>query len=904
MNPSFPSQAHSLDGSAANGAIHNGRQRNFQHLKLDVGGAKAQTDGFDDSANIDPNLLALSVKAIEMSAKKLPNSANGVSDTGNGNQVDLLNSSRLAGEWAEDSSGLLGMKYEPQLDNNSGEAPQYQNPWSVQDFHGNGAYVGYGGQVVTPPMDQGPLSDNFSQAAYVHYPQSMQSPIHSGVFSSDVPPMNLLLEPVRQPFQQLRYEPHPKQFSQYPPQVEHSGREQGAWNATIQDSPPMIPVEEQAAAFGYNVHRPQTMSPSMFNGSPAFGNMTQGFHAAPPIPAQHPLQQPVRQQFLAPPYGIPAGYGAPQCGMMPANQVGSNLHPNVQRLPLLKAEPTNLGQLPKKANHIDGKPKRNRKKPGPGVMMRKYDELIGNVPLWDFEILSPHEINFTLAEIIVLLPKWHHNKSIATRFVNNGCTAPIHRTIVLSHRRISDEMQKVISNGLCPLRNTIGCTYRDSMRERGQNTKEKEAHARWRTQMSKALKADASLTEEAFHQEHPEPEFNPIWRWTHENHETPADWNSKTISVTGWLSDRAAYKKSGRHGFKPTPLPFSHLMKDVAKLPEGPDAGDLTRALEYALNNRKIINGYYGDYMFPNDLDEILDIIGRTEITDEHYDDAAIARWTGIKPACDEGKLPAPRPDKKRKRDSEDDQEAEGEDDSDQAPNATPKPKRARAEEAQAPRAPEGTPIGEDEAPKPGDMSEMAQVVRFAQRADQSHVRWLWDDAHVKEIIRVLTLEWIEKLNARLDESPRPLWRDVETGGDALMEQATRFAKSREQSGINWRADIRHAGLISRTDPEMLEMSLETVTTLVMNFDDCCILWSGEEAWARLFQTATNKYIKQNLPQLATDSPQAMSKEKLPVQNGQATSSLDLGSVARFNAANGNGGVPTGYAPAQARHGP
>jgi hypothetical protein len=926
MYTPYSFQPHSFNESVSNGANQDGRQRNFQNLKIDVDGVKPQGNGLDNPGmycqdyadlmdidtnmgieNIDPNLMDMTMEDIAMAAESFPDwthrNANSYGDLGN--QFD---DPTLAGN-AGHRPSFPPTSYGTPLENIFGEAPQIDPTFSGQGFYGSGPFVGNRPQVAlptpaaTPTTQQGHQDNHLNQPAQVHY---------GGVLSGYGRPMNYLLQPA--------WEKQTVQTHQH--QVQQAGHQQGTWNINVQEPPRSIPVEVQAAAFGYNANKPQAASafPALFNGLPEiYGNMPQGYNGAQPFmqaPMMQPMQQAMHNQFPASGYGVPADHNAHQGGMMLARHSAPNYGQQIPPIPLPQGHSKPFGQPfapPKKQSQIDPtKPKRIRKKPGQGVPMRQYDVLIGNVPLWDFEINSPHEINFTLPEIITLLPKWHHNKSIATRFVNNGISAPIHRAIVLSHRKISNEMQKVITSGLCPLRNTIGCTYRDSMRERGQNSKEKEAHAKWRSHMNKSLKSGAFATEEAYGQKHPEPEFNPIWRWTHENHQTPADWNPNSISVTGWLSDRVAYQKSGRHGPTPIPLPFRELMKDVAKLPEGPDAGDLTRALEYAVNNNKIVNGCCYDYIFPDDLDEILDIVGRTEITPEHYDGAAITRWTGVKPACDDGKMAAPRVDRKRKRNSggEDEQEvddAEGETDTNEAAQGrqiAPKPKRAR--QGQTLRQPEGGLIREDDVPPQENMSESAQVVRFAQRDDQRQVRWLWDPDHGGEILRMLTSEWLQKLNNRLDESPRPLWREVQSGGDAIVEEAINFAKTPAQAGINWRVDCCHAGLVSLTDPDNRYMSLETATDLVTKFEDYCLSWDREEPRTRLFLTATNKYVNMHGAEISAmdAASQNQPKEQASAHREEGVESLDLSSIALFNVHAANGEAPTGYAPANTYRGP
>lgn len=78
-------------------------------------------------------------------------------------------------------------------------------------------------------------------------------------------------------------------------------------------------------------------------------------------------------------------------------------------------------------------------------------------------------------------------------------------------------------------------------------------------------------------------------------------------------------------GYRRLPsISFRDLMIGVKKIPEGTNAGDLTRALLFALENDY-------DYRFPDDLPTILDHIGRTHITTAHTDRLIVRRYSDLK---------------------------------------------------------------------------------------------------------------------------------------------------------------------------------------------------------------------------------------------------------------------------------
>ncbi|KAJ4984196.1 hypothetical protein SVAN01_10304 [Stagonosporopsis vannaccii] len=69
-------------------------------------------------------------------------------------------------------------------------------------------------------------------------------------------------------------------------------------------------------------------------------------------------------------------------------------------------------------------------------------------------------INFTIVEILVLLPNWFKNKDLCERFMNNSLTAKVHFIILDEHRELhfEDEFQRDRA------RTTLTDEYRKTMR--------------------------------------------------------------------------------------------------------------------------------------------------------------------------------------------------------------------------------------------------------------------------------------------------------------------------------------------------------------------------------------------------------------------------------------------------------
>jgi hypothetical protein len=230
-----------------------------------------------------------------------------------------------------------------------------------------------------------------------------------------------------------------------------------------------------------------------------------------------------------------------------------------------------------------------------------------DIPLWDYEIPQGEPINATIVELIVLLPKWFHNKWMASRFVNNGIRPESHRRMLLAHRPLDD--------GNDYKDNTILAGYKTAMRGSGWETRRKRRIKEWNQRRDDARSKGETFTE-------PEPADDPDWTWTRSTHKAPADWDARDISVNGFVPDRI---RLGTNTKPRAGVPFTRLIDGVTQLPQGNDAADLTRAVRFALANRR------GDttegYLFPDHWHEILDRIGRTQVTPDHYDSACIKRY-------------------------------------------------------------------------------------------------------------------------------------------------------------------------------------------------------------------------------------------------------------------------------------
>jgi hypothetical protein len=182
-------------------------------------------------------------------------------------------------------------------------------------------------------------------------------------------------------------------------------------------------------------------------------------------------------------------------------------------------------------------------------------------------------LNFTIVEILVLLPNWFRNKALCARFLNNHLTGSIHFMILEEHRELQ-----------------FGSEH------------ERERARKWLTdEYRKAMRKDNK-------------------DWTKATHVKPAGWQPTAMGVDGFTPDDVEVP-----GYRRVPsIFFRDLAIGVKKMPEGPAAGDLTRALLFEIESKQ-------DYLFPEDLPTILDYIGRTQIMTAHTDRPIVHTYSELK---------------------------------------------------------------------------------------------------------------------------------------------------------------------------------------------------------------------------------------------------------------------------------
>ncbi|PSN70875.1 hypothetical protein BS50DRAFT_584451 [Corynespora cassiicola Philippines] len=201
---------------------------------------------------------------------------------------------------------------------------------------------------------------------------------------------------------------------------------------------------------------------------------------------------------------------------------------------------------------------------------------LNNIPKYDYMYSGTENISFTMVEIIVFLPNLFHDASITERLLNNGLQTTVHSYILKNFRWNTERITQGLSTSTIKKNN------------------------------SKAMKGRYG-------------------DWSVSSHVKPHDWDWMNISMNGFVPNWVLKGETQEYG---SSIPFQTLIRGVKKLPEGYDSADLTRALRYTLENpRWDMNGQLVEYLFPDDLQNILNITGRTEVTMAHTDGQIIMRY-------------------------------------------------------------------------------------------------------------------------------------------------------------------------------------------------------------------------------------------------------------------------------------
>lgn len=199
-------------------------------------------------------------------------------------------------------------------------------------------------------------------------------------------------------------------------------------------------------------------------------------------------------------------------------------------------------------------------------------------PSWN---ISFPDGNLTAAEIIAYLPHWLKSVDVINRFVTNGARPIIIAAMVneFRHQPRGESFQP----------NSVGIMMSYAMRRAG--------YADWT--------------------------FGTHELWAHESELAEHNLSVKdfrTPRVTHPKHIHKASRKKTKYNVEPEPVEFKDLALHVKKHPQGADALDLTRCVQYALSHQD------EDWLFPDDFQHLLAHLGPAAITHSHQDRQVFAR--------------------------------------------------------------------------------------------------------------------------------------------------------------------------------------------------------------------------------------------------------------------------------------
>lgn len=188
---------------------------------------------------------------------------------------------------------------------------------------------------------------------------------------------------------------------------------------------------------------------------------------------------------------------------------------------------------------------------------------LGNMPF-------PKKANLTAVELLVFFPNTVYRADVIYRLISNGGTRRSIWAIVNTHRDLGSEW----SANCC-------------------------GEAMYKT-MQKAGYKDWTIKK------------HDLW---HESRK--ASWESHSLDVGNLQTE----------GIPARGVSFRSLAKDVRTMPEGKDALDLTKMVQYCVQNSE------DGWTYPEDYEELLDLLGGPAIVqDENTDGAILRTWENKRP--------------------------------------------------------------------------------------------------------------------------------------------------------------------------------------------------------------------------------------------------------------------------------
>ncbi|KAF2731326.1 hypothetical protein EJ04DRAFT_526242 [Polyplosphaeria fusca] len=251
------------------------------------------------------------------------------------------------------------------------------------------------------------------------------------------------------------------------------------------------------------------------------------------------------------------------------------------------------------AQHVDAtpvvaekeKPKSNGKRGTGNDQYNKIEDAPGaNLPF-------PHG-NITAAEIIAYFPQWLKSWDVVDRLISNHG-----RTFIFSF--MMNEMRRMPKGNID--KNTVFYMMRTACMKRAEL--DKKDGSRFKGPAANKGKKNG-----------------PRQSWSVNTHQAAPDHDKSSLTVTGFRIPRDTHPRGGLANSYNAIVPsilFRDLRRDILEPPTGYDALDLTRCIEYAIQNPQM------ELLFPDHFEQLVNTLGGPmAVQKEHQDHEVFKRWT------------------------------------------------------------------------------------------------------------------------------------------------------------------------------------------------------------------------------------------------------------------------------------
>lgn len=188
--------------------------------------------------------------------------------------------------------------------------------------------------------------------------------------------------------------------------------------------------------------------------------------------------------------------------------------------------------------------------------------------------------NLTAAEILAFCPEWVKSWDVVERFFSNGATPNV-MTHMINHFRKMERGALKANSLNTAMKNAVG-------------TRKEERYKNWRSS----------------------------------RHRAPGNWNAKDLDVGTFRIPNQTHKRTATNMPKSAaiPVPFYQLKEGVEHMPQGSDALDLTKCIEYHCTHQD------EEWLFPTHFQALTQKLGGpVKVESSHYDTPTFERWRQVR---------------------------------------------------------------------------------------------------------------------------------------------------------------------------------------------------------------------------------------------------------------------------------